>query len=145
MPGQANPSMHFNHFSTIGRISGPAHYDVSIRQAAIEAFLASSFKIFWTQTFPRCGATCRASKLKDHKIGRSPYIHETKSGDFSRDLSKALPKTIDLLRNDLRTATIGLRRCYFLFSHRVSIGRCQTRRWQWFATFMPHGGCPLNC
>ena len=48
----------FNHFSTIGRISGPAHYDVSIRQAAIEAFLASSFKIFWTQTFPRCGATC---------------------------------------------------------------------------------------
>ena len=37
---------------------GPAHYDVSIRQAAIEAFVTSSFKIFLTQTFPRCGATC---------------------------------------------------------------------------------------
>ena len=24
----------------------------------------------------------RASKLKDHKIGRSPYFEETKSGDF---------------------------------------------------------------
>ena len=35
-----------NYFSTIGRISGPAHYDVSIWQAAIEAFLASSLKIF---------------------------------------------------------------------------------------------------
>ena len=27
----------------------------------------------------------RASKLKDHKIGRSPYFYETKSGDFSRE------------------------------------------------------------
>ena len=36
----------------------------------------------------------RASKLKDHKIGRSPYFYETKSGDFSRELFKALPKTI---------------------------------------------------
>ena len=34
------------------------HYDVSIRQAAIEAFVMSSFKIFLTQNFPRCGATC---------------------------------------------------------------------------------------
>ena len=48
----------FNHFSTIGLYGGPAHYDVSIRQAAIEAFITSSFKIFLTQTFPRCGATC---------------------------------------------------------------------------------------
>ena len=48
----------FNHFSTIGLYGGPAHYDVSIRQAAIEAFVTSSFKIFLTQTFPRCGATC---------------------------------------------------------------------------------------
>ena len=44
----------FNHFSTKGSCSGPAHYDVSIRQA----FVTSSFKIFLTQTFPRCGATC---------------------------------------------------------------------------------------
>ena len=51
----------------------------------------------------------RASKLKDHKIGRSPYFYETKSGDFSRELFKALPKTIDLLRNDL--PTVVLRRC----------------------------------
>ena len=51
----------------------------------------------------------RASKLKDHKIGRSPYFYETKSGDFSRELFKALPKTIDLLCNDLRT--VVLRRC----------------------------------
>ena len=47
-----------NHFSTTGRCSGPAHYDVSIRQAARAAFVTSSFKIFSTQTFPRCGATC---------------------------------------------------------------------------------------
>ena len=47
-----------DHFSTAGLYSGPAHYDVSIRQAAIEAFVKSSFKIFLTQTFPRCGATC---------------------------------------------------------------------------------------
>ena len=65
--------------------------------------------------------TCRASKLKDHKIGRSPYFYETKSGDFSRDLSKALPKTIDLLRNDLRTATIGFRRClFFILASRLN-------------------------
>ena len=51
----------------------------------------------------------RASKLKDHKIGRSPYFYETKSGDFSRELFKALPKTIGLLRNDLHT--VVLRRC----------------------------------
>ena len=38
-----------NHFSTTGRCSGPAHYDVSI---------TSILKIFLTQTFPRCGATC---------------------------------------------------------------------------------------
>ena len=47
-----------NHFSTTGLYGGPAHYDVSIRQAAIEAFVKSRFKIFLTQTFPRCGATC---------------------------------------------------------------------------------------
>ena len=41
-----------------GRCGGPAHYDVSIRQAARAAFIMSSFKIFLTQTFPRCGATC---------------------------------------------------------------------------------------
>ena len=46
-----------NHFSTTGRCSGPAHYDVSIRQAARAAFVMSSFKIFSTQTFPRCGST----------------------------------------------------------------------------------------
>ena len=49
----------FNHFSTTG---GTAHDDVSIRQAALkaarEAFVTSSFKIFLTQTFPLCGATC---------------------------------------------------------------------------------------
>ena len=47
-----------NHFSTTGRCSGPAHYDVSIRQAARAAFVTSSFKIFLTQTFPRCRPTC---------------------------------------------------------------------------------------
>ena len=46
------------HFSTTGRCSDPAHYDVSIRQAARAAFVTSSFKIFLTQTFLRCGATC---------------------------------------------------------------------------------------
>ena len=35
-----------------------AHYDVSIRQAARAAFVTSNCKIFLTQTFPRCGATC---------------------------------------------------------------------------------------
>ena len=48
----------FNHFSTIGRYNGTAHYILSIRQAAITAIVTSSFKIFLTQTFPRCGATC---------------------------------------------------------------------------------------
>ena len=48
----------FNHYRTTGRCSGPSHYDVSIRQAARAAFVTSSFKIFLTQTFPRCGATC---------------------------------------------------------------------------------------
>ena len=51
------PNM-FNHYRTTGRCSGPAHYDVSIRQAARAAFVASSFKILLTQTFPLCGATC---------------------------------------------------------------------------------------
>ena len=50
--------IHVNHYRTIGRVSGPAHYDVSIRQAARAAFVTSSFKIFLTQTFLRCGATC---------------------------------------------------------------------------------------
>ena len=47
-----------NHYRTTGRCSGPAHYDVSIRQAGRAAFVTSSSKIFLTQTFPRCGATC---------------------------------------------------------------------------------------
>ena len=47
-----------NHFRTIARYRGPAHYDVSIRQADIAAIVTSSFRIFLTQTFPRCGATC---------------------------------------------------------------------------------------
>ena len=45
----------FNHFRTIGRYRGPAHYILSIRQAAMAAIVTSSFKIFLT---PRCGATC---------------------------------------------------------------------------------------
>ena len=49
---------YINHFSTTSRCSDPAHYDVSIRQAARAAFVTSSFKIFSIQTFPRCGATC---------------------------------------------------------------------------------------
>ena len=49
---------HTNHISTTGRCSGSVHYDVSIRQAARAAFVTSSFKIFVTQTFPLCGATC---------------------------------------------------------------------------------------
>ena len=48
----------FNHFSTIGRYCGTAHYILSIRQAAIMAIVTSILKIFLTQTFPRCGATC---------------------------------------------------------------------------------------
>ena len=52
----------------------------------------------------------RASKLKDHKIGRSPYFYETKSGDILRELFKVLPKTIGL-RSDL--CTVVLRRCLF--------------------------------
>ena len=31
---------------------------------------------------------CRGSKLKDHKIGISPYLLETQSGDFFRELFK---------------------------------------------------------
>ena len=42
---------YLNHFSTTGRCSDPAHYDVSIRQAAGAAFVTSSFKIFLTQVF----------------------------------------------------------------------------------------------
>ena len=52
----------------------------------------------------------RASKLKDHTIGRSPYVLEKKSGDFLQELFKVLPKTIGL-RNDLRT--VVLRRWLF--------------------------------
>ena len=48
---------------------------------------------------------CRASKLKDHKIGISPYFLETKSGDILRELFKVLPKTIGL-RNDFRTVVL---------------------------------------
>ena len=51
-------NLFINHYRMTGCCSGPAHYDVSIRQAARAAFVASSFKIFLTQTFPRCGATC---------------------------------------------------------------------------------------
>ena len=50
--------LYINHFSTTGRCSGTAHYDISIRQDATAALVTSSFKIFLTQTFPRCGATC---------------------------------------------------------------------------------------
>ena len=57
-PLYSMPSDEFNHYRTTGRCSGPAHYDVSIRQAARAAFVTSSFKIFLPQTFPRCGATC---------------------------------------------------------------------------------------
>ena len=53
-----------NHFSMTGRCSGPAHYDVSIRQAATVAFITSSFRIFLTQTFPRCGGTCYILPLR---------------------------------------------------------------------------------
>ena len=53
-----NVKTEINHYRTIGHCSGPAHYDASIRQAARAAFVTSSFKIFLTQTFPRCGATC---------------------------------------------------------------------------------------
>ena len=35
-----------------------AQRTMTIRQAARAAFITSSFKIFLTQTFPRCGATC---------------------------------------------------------------------------------------
>ena len=56
--------MSFNHFSTTGRCSDPAHCDVSIRQAPRAAFVTSSFKIFLTQTFPRCGATCYILPLR---------------------------------------------------------------------------------
>ena len=38
----------------------------------------------------------RASKSKDHEIGRSPYFYETKSGDFLRELFKAFHKIIGL-------------------------------------------------
>ena len=49
----------FNHFSTTGCCSGPAHYYVSMRQAARAAFVTSSFKIFLTQSLTSlCGATC---------------------------------------------------------------------------------------
>ena len=51
-------TMKVNHFCTIGRYSGTAHYILSIWQAAIASFITSSFKIFLTQTFPRCCATC---------------------------------------------------------------------------------------
>ena len=30
----------------------------------------------------------RASKLKDHEIGRSPYLFETQSGDFYGNFSR---------------------------------------------------------
>ena len=55
---QKQSNQQLNHFRTIGRYRGPAHYDVSIRQADIAAIVTSNFKIFLTQTFPRCGATC---------------------------------------------------------------------------------------
>ena len=42
----------------IGHCSGTVHDDISIPQASTVAFVTSSFKIFLTQTFPRCGATC---------------------------------------------------------------------------------------
>ena len=54
-----------SHSSTTGLCSGPAHYDISIRQAARAAFVTSSVKIFLTQTFPRCGATCYNTAFED--------------------------------------------------------------------------------
>ena len=56
--GGRNLSSCVKHFSTTGRCSGPAHDDVSIGQATRAAFVTSNFKIFITQTFPWCGATC---------------------------------------------------------------------------------------
>ena len=85
----------------------------------------------------RMHSETRASKLKDHKIGRSPYFYETKSGDFLRELFKALHRTISLdrgLRNDLRA--VVLRRCLLLILasrlNRTLLNPAMT------ATFMPH-------
>ena len=39
--------------------------------------------------------------MKDHEIGRSPYFYETKSGDFLRELLKALHKIIGLYTQSL--------------------------------------------
>ena len=41
-----------NHFNTT------AHYNVWLRQVGRPAFVTSYFKIFLTQTYPLCGATC---------------------------------------------------------------------------------------
>ena len=71
----------------------------------------------------------RASKLKDHKIGRSPSFLKTKSGEIFRELFKVdlLPKTIGL-RNDLRTVGPSPSALFiFYFSIHFSIGHCQTR------------------
>ena len=38
--------------------TGPTRCDTWIRQGARPAIVTSSFKIFLTQTFPLCGATC---------------------------------------------------------------------------------------
>ena len=46
-----NRKLHINHYRTTGRCNGPAHYDVSIRQAARVAFVTSSFKIFFNTNF----------------------------------------------------------------------------------------------
>ena len=48
----------FNRFSTTGRCSGPPCCDTWIRHFARPTFVTSSFKIFLTQPFPPCGATC---------------------------------------------------------------------------------------
>ena len=69
--------IYVNHFSTIGLYGGPAHYDVSIRQAAIEAFITSSFKIFLTQTFLRCGATCYCLQGRCHSFSMVSIVYRS--------------------------------------------------------------------
>ena len=67
------------HFSMTGRCSGPPRCVTWIRQAARPAIVTSSFKIFLTQTFPLCGATCYIvlSRVKTQLLNCVNFVYRS--------------------------------------------------------------------